>query len=206
MLLKLIQCDVIPNQELLFSQGQVCWSETRNSKGFIKQFGGWNNSKATIFALWKDEASMDSFMSTDHDAIAEKANQSCSYATINVSYFERVMEIPKEHLAFHHTPELIRVAECEVIEGKEGVFLDTQRQVWNGGMSLASGMLGGDVWRSTKNKNNYLVTTWWRSNQDHDNYMNENFPELLKKAQTGTYLSNVQGYQFEIEELWGVNK
>ncbi len=201
---KLIKCDVVHDKKDQFSMGQECWNETANAKGFIKQFGGWDGDQAIILALWNDKASIEGFMQTLHDPIADKANQTDSYSAISVSYLNQVMDIPTHSKSEGLNPQLIRIADCKVIEDKQKQFLDIQRNVWNGRMSAVKGMLGGHVWQSEKDPMRFLVITFWQSETCHQNYMTNHFPELKVAAKTDSHISELSGHTVLVQRSWNV--
>ncbi len=199
---KLIKCDVPANKRQQFSDGQKCWSKTANASGFIKQFRGWDGDQAIILALWQDKASVEHFMRTMHDPIAEKANQADSYSSIDVSYLNQVFEIPVHSYSEKSKPQFIRIADCKLIDGKEQEFLDTQQKVWNTGMSSVKGMLGGYVWQFVKEPLRYLVTTFWESETTHQYYMQEHFPLLKEVTNAKTHINELSGCFVGLQNNW----
>ncbi|MBM7074554.1 DUF4937 domain-containing protein [Shewanella sp. 202IG2-18] len=91
---KLIKCQVPPRNRTEFSVGQQYWKQTNAADGFIFQLGDWTKDTAVILALWKDEASIESFMKTLYDPIADKAQQANCYSSKSVNYLKRIMDIP----------------------------------------------------------------------------------------------------------------
>ncbi|MCP5061126.1 MAG: DUF4937 domain-containing protein, partial [Ignavibacteriae bacterium] len=58
MCLKWIVCEVENEFRAAFSKAQEEWVDTKNTKGFIAQIGGWdinNSNEACILAFWEDQ-------------------------------------------------------------------------------------------------------------------------------------------------------
>lgn len=91
MFIKHITCSVKPKNRLAFSKAQKAWSKTKESKGFLCQIGGWNQSKqneAIILSFWKDKSALDTFMDKIHDDIFYLSKQLQTYNAISISFFE----------------------------------------------------------------------------------------------------------------------
>ncbi len=91
MFIKHINCFVIPENRLAFSETQKAWFKTKESKGFICQIGGWNQknqNEAVIISFWEDKSSLDSFMNKSHDDIFYQNKQSKTYYKTIISHFE----------------------------------------------------------------------------------------------------------------------
>ncbi|RYV02052.1 DUF4937 domain-containing protein [Shewanella sp. OPT22] len=203
-LAKLIKCQVPPRNRTEFSVGQQYWKQTNAADGFIFQLGGWTKDTAVILALWKDEASIESFMKTLHDPIADKAQQTNCYSSISVNYLKHIMDIPASPNSSKTHAKLIRVADCHVLEDRIDVFLEAQQGIWNSGMSSVPGMLGGYVWQCSKVATRFLVTTYWESELAHRRYSNNEFPLLKQKAHLDRHMQDVDGFIVITEPTWDV--
>jgi heme-degrading monooxygenase HmoA len=65
-----------------------------------------------------------------------------------------------------------------------------QEKVWNRGMQKSKGMLGGTFAFSQVQRNDFLVLTGWKSEDHHQNYKENKFPELSKPQNLrGMYLN-----------------
>ena len=84
MILKWIKCTVPIQSRDAFSKAQEGWIDVQNSKGFIRQMGGWHKKKknlAHIFALWETIEDLEHFMKHDHDIIYHNSGQKETYAS-----------------------------------------------------------------------------------------------------------------------------
>lgn len=208
MICKYIRCAVDPEFQQAFSTGQEEWSQTSECSGFRAQLGGWNaaNNRAVIFSLWEDEASVKSFMENEHDVIAERAAQKKSYNSCTVSYLERVLIIPSLEKPVFPEKEcrFIRMADCKVIPNMDDEFIHQQRTIWNPGMAPVEGMLGGSFWGFSQEPGRYLVTTFWKTEKDHKNYIDNHFPKLKSRSRDSVCLESLSGLGFDCEKKWGV--
>ncbi len=87
MVLKLICCHVEPDKRQAFSTAQSGWLDTRQSPGFIGQWGGWEIGQshlARILSFWNTQADLDRFMIRDHDRIQNANGQHGTYSSIHV--------------------------------------------------------------------------------------------------------------------------
>ena len=67
-----------------FSKSQEGWRKIKESKGFVKQLGGWHKKKknvAHIFALWETREDLDYFMKHHHDDIYQNIGQEKTYTS-----------------------------------------------------------------------------------------------------------------------------
>jgi len=104
MLLKLIECNVIPEKREAFSEGQKMWKELHNVPGFVAQIGGWSRSnynKAYILAFWLEQNSYENFMDHVHDHLFVKTRQDETYSSIKVSLYETTKSFMlQEHMPY----------------------------------------------------------------------------------------------------------
>lgn len=210
MIIKRIICKVKESEKETFYEHQKQWKPLSKVKGFLGQIGGWNNKQpltACIYSFWKSEKEYQEFMEKVHDQIFVNSGQANTYKSINVSLFEEKLSIPgfeDNIIAVIRKSNYIRIALSQVKEHKLKRFVEIQDKVWNPGMGKSKGMLGGTFATNQKQHNTFLVLTGWRSESDHQNYMKENFPELLKKAKPKDDVLELTGEQFKVEEAWRV--
>ncbi len=201
---KYIECDVHSESKEAFSNGQLYWRESALNKGFLNQYGGWENNTAIILSLWESKEAIDDFMRIAHDKIAAKAKQDETYSRINVSYLKRVLSIPKNDSEKDANASLIRIADCTLFPEMETSFINVQKTVWNPGMAASQGMLGGFLWQYLTDRNRFLVTTFWSSESCHHNYMENIFPALKAKAEADNSISNLYGHRVQIVKDWTI--
>ncbi|MED0987211.1 DUF4937 domain-containing protein [Bacillus paramycoides] len=203
MLLKTIFCKVEEEKREMFSEAQEKWRDLQHLDGFHGQFGGWNEDEACVYTLWEDRNAYQSFMNDAHDTIFLNSNQEGTYISCNIEMFQTLYDITDTPLKDVITQgSFVRVAICDVKEGKEKHFLFIQETIWNKGMENANGMLGGVVGKSLKNENRYIVLTYWKNEMAHQNYVEEIFPELYKLANTHEDIEEIKGKQVVCKEEW----
>ncbi|PGM53698.1 DUF4937 domain-containing protein [Bacillus cereus] len=203
MLLKTIFCKVEEEKREMFSEAQEKWRDLQHLDGFHGQFGGWNEDEACVYTLWEDRNAYHSFMNDAHDTIFLNSNQEGTYISCNIEMFQTLYDITETPLKDVITQgSFVRVAICDVKEGKEKYFSFIQETIWNKGMENANGMLGGVVGKSLKNENRYIVLTYWKNEMAHQNYVEEIFPELYKLANTHEDIEEIKGKQVVCKEEW----
>ncbi|MFJ8414053.1 DUF4937 domain-containing protein [Bacillus paramycoides] len=203
MLLKTIFCKVEEEKREMFSEAQEKWRDLQHLDGFHGQFGGWNEDEACVYTLWEDRNAYQSFMNDAHDTIFLNSNQEGTYIFCNIEMFQTLYDITETPLKDVITQgSFVRVAICDVKEGKEKHFSFIQETIWNKGMENANGMLGGVVGKSLKNENRYIVLTYWKNEMAHQNYVEEIFPELYKLANTHEDIEEIKGKQVVCKEEW----
>ncbi|MED0964137.1 DUF4937 domain-containing protein [Bacillus paramycoides] len=203
MLLKTIFCKVEEEKREMFSEAQEKWCDLQHLDGFHGQFGGWNEDEACVYTLWEDRNAYQSFMNDAHDTIFLNSNQEGTYISCNIEMFQTLYDITETPLKEVITQgSFVRVAICDVKEGKEKHFSFIQETIWNKGMENANGMLGGVVGKSLKNENRYIVLTYWKNEMAHQNYVEEIFPELYKLANTHEDIEEIKGKQVVCKEEW----
>lgn len=203
MLLKTIYCKVEEEKKELFSNAQGKWRDIRHLDGFHGQFGGWYEDEACVFTLWEDRSTYQSFMNGAHDTIYLNSNQEDTFLSCEIELFQTLYDITDTHLKDVVTEgSFVRVAICDVKVEKEKYFLHKQETIWNKGMEKAKGMLGGVVGKSLKNKNRYIVLTYWKDEQTHQHYVEEIFPDLYKLANIHEDIEEIKGKQAVCKEEW----
>ncbi|GAB2841983.1 DUF4937 domain-containing protein [Lentzea nigeriaca] len=196
MLIKWVRCRV--TDRAAFTLGQERWKALADVPGFRGQWGGWSRTRlgvAHVFAWWWSADDYAAFLTGPHDGLA--AGQAGSYAEISVRLFELELIIGAEPGAGN----VVRLAHCDVLPGREEHFVRAQAEVWNPGMEDAPGMLGGLFGRDEQE---FLVLTWWQSEQDHGRYQRERFPRLRKASGAAEDLAGINGDLVVLEPTWTV--
>jgi heme-degrading monooxygenase HmoA len=210
MIIKKITCNVIEDQKEIFYEHQKQWNSLSKAKGFLGQIGGWSIKQpltACIYSFWENQTDYEKFMEDQHDKIFVNSGQESTYESINVSLYQEELRIPglvENIVKVLKTSNYIRVALSKVKENKVNHFVDMQLNVWNLGLQKSEGMIGGTFACSQKQENDYLVFTGWKNEVDHQNYIEQNFPELLNSAKPNDDVVELSGEQFKVEEAWRV--
>lgn len=202
MLLKWILCHCQNSQKNTFSKAQQQWATLASAPGFLGQFGGWDNDQAGILGLWQDHKSYQHFMEKIHDEITDTNQQAQSYQSISVSLLEPTHPIGTSfQLSQQEDKALLRVARCELRDGRLESFRETQEELWNPGMARLKGFLGG-AWGLTKSEKVAFVFSLWSNEAAHSHYQRDVFPGLKKQACTELDIANIQGYKVICEPSW----
>ncbi|MDN4593666.1 YdbC family protein [Polycladomyces subterraneus] len=209
MLIKWIVCNVPEEKREAFSLAQQQWSALRDVPGFVAQFGGWNAvnpAEACIVGLWKDRDSYTAFMEKIHDEIYISRGQQETFDRIAVTVME--MMLPVGHLegllsGGWMKAELIRIADCWVLPGREAHFLQMQQEVWNPAMEQTDGMLGG-VFAGDMSARRFLTITWWKSAELHRAYVKNHVANLREQADLDLDIERIVGYEVRCEPSWRV--
>jgi heme-degrading monooxygenase HmoA len=209
MLIKLIDCVPLQNSKDEFSKSQELWSEISTCDGLRAQFGGWDkkSSHAIVLALWENQSSIDLFMRQKHDIVEEKTGQRSTYERCTVSLLVIEMTIPEKfNNAILDVSKIgfTRIADCYLYSGGKKQFIDDQKNIWNPGMAECQGMLGGYVASFTKEKDRFLVVSFWDSEVSHQRYIADQFPLLRNKVEINSYIKELTGYQIVLNKKWDI--
>lgn len=210
MIIKKIMCNVKEGCNETFHKQQEQWYPLREVEGFLGQIGGWSithPSTAYVYAFWENQAAYDRFMEKEHDAIFIDSFQENSYDSIDVRLYEERLQIPglaANIVNVVRKSNYIRVAVSEVKHDRIQHFVETQADVWNVGMQKSDGMLGGTFASSEQESNAFLVLTGWDSDEHHQRYRVENFPDLYHEAKPENDVVDIIGHWFRVEEGWRV--
>jgi len=193
-----------------FSFAQEKWIRTKSANGFIAQAGGWNlhdETEACIISFWESADALKYFMQNLHDQIVSENTQDKFYSSIMVDHFNSILPMEGESstlLQAINDADFLRIADCKVKNDKVEHFEEVQKDIWRPGMKKANGMLGGCFSNSAQNKNKYLISTFWDSRENHNNYVNEILPELREKADAGNDLDIIFGKQILLVDSWKI--
>ncbi|MEE9430030.1 MAG: YdbC family protein [Melioribacteraceae bacterium] len=210
MYLKWIVCEVENEFKSAFSEAQEKWFETKKTKGFMGQIGGWNlqyPTEACILSFWEDKNSLNYFMENIHYEIFNNNKQEKTYKSIYVNYFNLKFNMPGSEIDFARrikTATFLRIADCKVKPEKVNHFEEVQKSIWLPGMRKTKGMLGGEFSISEKEMSRYLVSTFWDSEKNHAQYVKNNLSILQNKSDVENDLLNITGKQILLENSWRV--
>ncbi len=210
MYIKWIVCTVPKNKKEAFSKAQEKWVKTKEAKGFIAQTGGWNLknlNEACIISFWKDKESLTNFMNHIHNKIFIKNKQSTSYTSISVSYFNSLLIMGGREISIPlaiKNGQLLRIADCDVQKNKKAHFEKVQKSIWLPSMKNTKGMLGGEFSVNDTSKLNYLVSSFWDSKINHENYSKLQLPINQKDANINEDLKSIQGKLILLKKSWQI--
>ena len=71
-------------------------------------------------------------------------------------------------------------------------------------MKNSKGMLRGKFSKSTNNASRYLVSTFWNSSENHQDYVENNLQKLKVNAATQNDIDNIIGRQIVLIDKWKV--
>ena len=207
---KWIDCTVPVASREQFGFGQRAWAAIGDAEGLVGQVGGWDREtgRAKLLGLWSGSESYGRFMRERHDEVFALSGQRGSFTAIDTAAGETVLDVAGEMadlpgaLEGLEGAELLRVADCRVLPGRTGHFIDVQRRVWGRGMAAAGGMRAGVVTRLAPDR--YLVTTLWSGRAAHDRYRTERFPALRTRAGLPDDLRSTTGHLIPLERDWCV--
>jgi heme-degrading monooxygenase HmoA len=205
--IKWIRCSVADADRDRFSAAQRGWSGMAASPGLIAQVGGWDEAtgEACILSCWTSRASYEAFMTSRHDEIAAQSGQRATYQAIHVTTGHSVVAIRGQAGPFAEAVcqgIFLRVADCWVRPGRQEHFTAAQRDIWLPGMATADGMLGGLF--SQLDADRFLVTTWWRSAEAHQDYAATRVAGLRRRAAAEDDLAALRGYLLTLQPDWHV--
>ncbi len=210
MYLKWIVCKVENEFKSVFSEAQEKWVETKKTKGFMGQIGGWNlhnPNEACILSFWNDKNSLHYFMENIHDKIFTNSKQEKTYKSIDIYYFNLKFNMPGSEIDFTRrikTASILRIADCKVKQEKIDHFEHVQKSVWLPGMKKTEGMLGGEFSISEKEMSSYLVSTFWDTKHNYSNYVKNNLSILQNKSNVKNDLLSITGKLILLEYSWRV--
>jgi heme-degrading monooxygenase HmoA len=210
MIIKWIVCEVPQGKKEEFSHAQEEWKALKGIKGFIGQIGGWDlklNSDACVLSIWEDFESYKLFMDNTHDQIFHRNNQKQSYKSITVTLFESLLDIPGVYNEIYESltkGKILRVADTTIHDDREQHFIKVQKDIWIPGMNKASGMYSGMFCKVTGALSRYLVTTLWKDERTHQEYVETIFPLLKHKAELEKDISFILSRLILLDDKWTV--
>lgn len=212
MYIKWIVCCIKKNFEKEFSLAQEKWIKMQETSGLIGQIGGWDlkdKNTACVISFWEDQKSLEYFMQNIHDKIFLENKQVEYYDSIEVGYFNSILSMEGECSSLVDiikNAKLLRIADCFVKQNNIDDFEKVQNEIWLPGMKNSNGMLGGKFSQSNNNSSRYLVSTFWNSLENHDNYVENKLPKLKVLANVKSLINSITGRQIIIVDSWKVVK
>jgi hypothetical protein len=207
MYLKLILCYVKKENQQEFTERQCAWNEIKEVNGLIFQLGGWDTLDEEVackLALWENKELYTDFQLNLHDALARKAGHQHLYYKLATDFF-----LPQQTLSpggglpgIIGSSSFLRVADCRVHAGHLDYFLQAQQEIWIPAMQQAAGMLGGFFSQHETDSNRFLVSTFWRSRMQHEDYVKNMLPALREKARVADTVSNIKSYYVQLHPEW----
>jgi heme-degrading monooxygenase HmoA len=142
-----------------------------------------------------------------HDQIVSENKQDQFYSSIMVDHFNSILCMEGESSTLSpviNNAGLLRIVECRVKQDKAEHFEKVQKDIWKLEMKKVKGILGGSFSKSVNNTNKYLVSTFWNSRKNHNNYVNKILPELREKADVANDLDKITGKQILLVDSWKI--
>jgi heme-degrading monooxygenase HmoA len=205
MIIKFIECIPVSGKENAFSQAQEAWKSVSECNGFISQYGGWDNnsSNAVVLSLWHDQRSVNEFMLSVHDDIAEKNSQYQTYLQCTVHYLAIEQLIANSGYINPSDVGFIRIADCKLKQNGKQHFFKDQQSIWNPLMSSCSGMLGGYIAKFNEEPDRYMVISFWQDQQSHSQYITNQFQIARNQVNLNAYVDCLASYQIPAVKSWG---
>ncbi len=187
MLLKAIQCHVLPEQQELFSRGQEHWAALSPLPGFVGQQGGWQQSTAWVFGWWQDWEDYSAFMANHHDPIFDDSLQSGTYRSSEISFWKSLPSAQIDRRRnLKHTPQspanalalnpdaekvepqhdLILLELLQLAPGAWADFDDFLTWRWRPGLAGAGGLASARICQHRKLPGRYLSWSRWQASAD----------------------------------------
>jgi len=212
MYIKWIVCQVKKDKKQQFSLAQDRWIKTVEADGFIAQVGGWdlkNNSEACIISFWNSEEQLEHFMDNLHDKIFDKNRQADTYNSINISHFVDRHNIKVEFDLLRNAIKMgtsLSVADCYLKSEKSVHFEKVLKEIWTPGMKRSEGVLGGLFAKSSNNNLRFLVSTFWNSIKNHNNYVLNMSPIYSNKATISNDMTKMKERVIILVDSWKIIK
>ncbi|MGE6755612.1 YdbC family protein [Rossellomorea sp. NPDC071047] len=209
-MIKVITCKVNEESKEDFFEEQKIWKALSPLNGFLGQVGGWSKKEpltACVFAFWENQEAYHYFMDKAHDEILLHSNQFSTYKSIDVSLYEERITIPGSEKRIIHAlkkGKYVRMARVQVKPDHSDHFIEMQETLWNQGMSVAEGLLGGTFAISKKIMKDFLVFTCWGDERSHQKYVEKHFPVFVNAAKMQTDVQEIKGEELVLEEAWRV--
>lgn len=168
-----------------------------------------NQSHACILGVWDGLEVYQYFMTHVHDEIFFKNEQIKTYESISVSLFNSVTDIPGIYEDIEmalNQGKILRVADTVIRERRESHFIKVQNEIWNPGMKKGGGMYAGAFSRSNDSSDRFLVSTLWKDETHHQEYLRTIFPTLRSEAGVENDIKSIQGRVIRVEPTWTVVK
>ena len=97
-------------------------------------------------------------------------------------------------------------ADCFVKKEKNEHFEMVQKNIWLPGMKKIKGMLGGEFSKAVNNTSRYLISTFWDSVENHNNYTKHELPKFKIKSNVKDDIDQITGRQILLVDAWKIIK
>ena len=212
MYVKWIVCSIRKGLRKEFSNAQEKWIETQKAEGFVGQVGGWdinNENDACIISFWENRKSLEFFMRNIHDKIFYGNKQSEIYESISVVYFENILEIKGSSYSLTEAikhGKLLSISDCSLNYRKADHFEKIQKAIWLPRIKKSNGMLGGLFSKTEIGIPRYLVSTFWDSIKNHNNYVKNKLPIFRAEIKVDKDIDIMIGKQVLLIDSWRIIK
>jgi heme-degrading monooxygenase HmoA len=207
MLFKLIVATVPNDLHAQFSEGQAsAWRGLESVPGFVAQIGGWVDDRpdsAVIVGYWRSEQAYADFMREQHDSFANR--QRDTYSALRVSAGHVILTIkeadPRVPIA---EAGVVRISDITLREDSSPLFLAMQFDIWRPGLVSSGGMLGNTLSRLGRLPDRFASTTFWRSSDALQNFLQTVYPVLSAQAKLKDHVGEMVSYHVLLEPSWSV--
>jgi hypothetical protein len=187
MLLKAIQCHVLPEHKELFSRGQEHWATISSLPGFVAQQGGWQSSTAWVFGWWQNWDDYSAFMAKSHDPIFHGNSQEGTFRSSEISFWQSMPSAKIDRRRnLKHTPtapassisldpdaadvepvhDLILLELLQLAPGAWADFDDFLTWRWRPSLAGAGGLASARICQHRKLPGRYLSWSRWQAGAD----------------------------------------
>ncbi|MCH1925781.1 YdbC family protein [Shewanella sp. C32] len=203
--LKLIRCIIPREQRQAFSNAQHIWQGLAAIDGFGGQAGGWEavSNHAVIFGYWQSVDVLQQFMDNQHPQFLAKNTDIQSVSELKTALYEQILAVPTMSPSSDQS-RIIRTVYCNGVKD-ERQFIRDQMAMWNPALAKQHGMQGGYIWRNSQQTADFILQTYWESEQAHSRYVEDLLPELMQAMRPMHYMQSISGSFVYEEPQWRVN-
>lgn len=186
MLLKAIQCHVLPERQEVFSRGQEHWAALAQLPGFVGQQGGWHKNTAWVFGWWRSWQDYSAFMAEHHDPIFHRSGQAGTFGGSEISFWTSLPSAqidrrrnlkhshasPSAQVAMNADPgstsshDFILLELLQLAPGAWADFDDFLTWRWRPGLAGAGGLAAARICQHRKLPGRYLSWSRWQAHAD----------------------------------------
>lgn len=205
-ILKLIRCQVPREHRDAFSAAQGIWQQLESVNGFAGQAGGWEavSGHAIIFGYWQNQADLQHFMETQNADFLQQNKDVQRFSQCSVSLYEQTLAVPALSSETNTESRIVRTVYCNSVKN-ENRFRGDQIAMWNPALAKQHGMQGGYIWRNLERPRDFILQTYWESEQAHSRYVEDLLPELMQAMRPMHYMQSISGSYIHEQSLWRVN-
>jgi hypothetical protein len=169
MLLKAIRCQISPEEQAKFAEGQQRWAALAELPGFISQQGGWNDNDAWVFGWWQDWQHYSAFMAEQHDPIYAQTQQAASIQKSEISFWQSLPSAQLDrtrNLCADGQAHVILIEMLQLAPGAWADFDDFLKWRWRPGLAGAAGLATAQICQHRKLPGKYLACSRWLASAD----------------------------------------